>query len=405
MDGLVGGIIHLLDLNTDFDTSKLRPPALRVTLGTRHRWRVNAFSVRTKNGNEVVLGVGLCIFLHQYTRAAATYFLPSVEGGERPSDLWPAARAAIATTLEWLSSPSNSPRYLDFTLTPHQARVAQILGDYAFRFALCHEMAHSLAEDRPFDAGAGRPTPQGDQDAVLAWSRDQEIMADRRGLEIQMAALADPSQVINGLASASYSMHAAELLRLRLMLVAELVDFTRWETRLTHPPLLFRTAMLFKVAERFVGGGAAGLQDLHNQLATLNNEIIGEVGNVGDQIAADTREEVERDLDLKLEYLKDNDLATEAVTSRLNLRPTDPMPPIALRVLELFERSPLGVMRGLDPLKTARTEERRQRAVLRAAIVARILEELPPEFARFMSLSLTERTDAILRIPRTSREI
>ena len=124
--GLVGGIVHHLERNTPIDTSELRPPTLKVSIGSRHPERVNAFCVRTKTGTEIVVGVGLCAFLHHYTRAAATYFLPSTSGGTRPSDLWPAALTAVSTTVEWLSSPSQSPRFPDFPVTPHQARVAEI---------------------------------------------------------------------------------------------------------------------------------------------------------------------------------------------------------------------------------------------------------------------------------------
>jgi len=105
-----------------------------------------------------------------------------------------------------------------------------------------------------------------------------------------MRSLPDQTQVVNGLSGAAYMMHATELLNLRPMLLGQLIDSTRWQRKVTHPPLLFRTAMLWRVAEGIAPGGGEGLESLHEQLASLNNEIIGEAGGGQDAIVATVME-------------------------------------------------------------------------------------------------------------------
>lgn len=384
---LAGGITHLLERNSDFDTTRLRPPALRVTLSSRHLWRVNAFFVSSGTSGEIVVGRGLCVFLHQYARAAATYFLPTRQGGPRPSELWPAARDAVATTVEWLSAPSSDPRFVDFPITPHQADVARIFALYTLRFTLCHEMAHALA--------GHRPPPPGSR----ASGHQQELDADRLGLRIQMAALPNPTQAVNGLAGAAYSTHATELLRLRLMLVAGLIDHTRWQTLVTHPPLLLRSAMLMRVADGIVRGGGRGLASLHDQLAGFNGEIIGQAGEEGDRVAASTRRLLEEQAARLAVSAGAGETVAPNLAATLRLRPTDPPPSVATRLLATFDRSPLGVLRGLDPQSARRAGPGPRREAVRELLADRVIMELPPEFGRFLRLSPADRTDAILRIP------
>lgn len=90
-----------------------------------------------------------------------------------------------------------------------------------------------------------------------------------------------------------------------------------------------------------------------------------------------------------------------AAKARLNLRATDQRPSITPRVLELFEQSPLGVLRALDATRLAREPEPPHRELVLVALRERLLLELPPEFPDFLGLSRAERTDAILRIPTT----
>jgi hypothetical protein len=179
--GLASMVIGYLASSAKTEAARLRATSLRVNVSTRHPERVNAFSVQTQDGTEIVVGEGLCMFLGHYTRAAATYFLPSTPGGPRPSELWPDARASLATTVEWLSSPSMSPRYPNFEMTPHQARIGEIFATYALRFVLCHEIGHSIADHSPVDITAVGDNPQ-DARSVLEFSHAQEVEADRLGL-------------------------------------------------------------------------------------------------------------------------------------------------------------------------------------------------------------------------------
>jgi hypothetical protein len=400
---LVNGVVDLLDTNdSGIDPARLRPPTLRVVVGVRHQDRVNAFLVQADTGEQIVIGAGLCPFLHLYTRAAATYFLPTTPNGSRPSEFWPAARSAVATCLEWLASPSSAPRVPEFRVTPRQARVAEILGSYAFRFAICHEMAHVVdRQDQPI-ATSTYPESDGHSVALLQWSRDQELAADKVGLRLQMSSLADPSQVVNGLASATYSVHATGLLDSRLMLVANLVDFTRWQAKLTHPPALLRCAMLFRSAGQMLGGEAgAGMSSLHDQLAGLDMEILGEAGGRQDQVAATTLQILDTEAGVRLGSLLETDRSLQAVQSRLVLRGTDPPPSITPRILEHFVRSPLGLLRTLDAASARRQHATRRDLVL-TALAKRLVVELPFEFRHFLSLSKQNRTDAILRIIPTS---
>jgi hypothetical protein len=163
--------------------------------------------------------------------------------------------------------------------------------------------------------------------------------------------------------------------------------------------------MLMKTAEKLVKGGGEGLHSLHGQLATLNNEVIGQAGRQQEEFAAAVEKILEEETERSLPSLREEDRSFLDVKTRLRLRATDPPPAIRPRVLELFEQSPLGVLNTLDTRRLALGEELAQPQLAYAALSERVASELPPEFTSFLNLSGAERTDAILRIPSSSSQI
>ena len=180
--------------------------------------------------------------------------------------------AAVATTLDWMSSPAPVPMYPDFGLTPHQEQVATAFADYAYRFALCHEMAHVAlghVEEGPLD----HRLIDGENYEVLQLSQQRELEADRFGLDLQFRSLPDSTQTVIGLSSAIYFFHIAGLRNARLMLLSTLVDEYSWKIAHTHPPELLRLAILMDTAEGLQNGSGDGLKQVHQSLAGLDMRL------------------------------------------------------------------------------------------------------------------------------------
>jgi len=395
-------VIDLLERKSRVSAAPFRALGLRVAVSRRPE-RVNAFTVHTDSGPEIVVGGGLCGFLSHYTRAAATYFLASPEG-TRPSELWPDARSSLASAIEWLSSPSRSPRMPAFEMTERQAAVSEAFGAYAMRFALCHEIAHVALEHEPvhdFELEAGAA-----QRSIVEFSQNQEREADRYGLQLQIASLPQRDQLVNAIASAAYMIHAVELLNLRLMLLARLIDSTRWRARVTHPPLLERTFRQMGAAESVVPGGGAGLESLHDQLAALNGEVIGEASSQQDSVTDSARKLIDDESTRAAGALGSDSRSVAAATQTLSLDAGDPQPALAPQILELFGRSPLGVLAVLDvsaaaPERDLAPRDLAPRDLALLALVERLKLELPEEFASFLACSPQQRTDAILGLAPT----
>jgi hypothetical protein len=332
---------------------RLLPPRFRVEIGTD---TVFSYCVRT-HGGETILLVGARQFslLLQYTRAAAAYFLPDEPGGARPSGRWPGARSALATTVDWLASPTSTPLFPEPPLTPRQAELAQAFAEGAYRFGLCHEMAHVIRghlDQGPTDAMQAGSDPL----ERLRASQAQELEADRYGLMLHIRTLPPWVELEPALASALYFLHALSLLDLRLMLLSRLVDAEAWKIEHTHPQSLLREASLMAAAEGLARNAEAGLRAVHGDLSALD----GEVGST----ALEQQEEVLA--------------ATSAILKSQRARPTRAA---VAGVLQLLERSPTGVLLALEP-GTAAASARR---------LDRFAAALPGTFQRFRDADRAER--------------
>jgi hypothetical protein len=174
---LSAAIVAHIDIEPPEVKAKLGPSQLTVVKDVAHG--LNSLCVPKADGTKIILmGGGLYSFFLHYTRAAAAYFLPSEPGGPRPSPFFPRACSALATTLNWISSPASEPVYPQFDLSPQQANVAHAFAAFAYRFALCHEMAHVVLEH--VDVSPAELQKVRDADAsVLLVSQRQELEADR----------------------------------------------------------------------------------------------------------------------------------------------------------------------------------------------------------------------------------
>jgi hypothetical protein len=299
---------------------RLLPPRFRVEIGTD---TVFSYCVRTHGGETVLLvGARQLSLLLQYTRAAAAYFLADGPGGARPSGHWPGARSALATTVDWLAAPASAPLFPEPPLTPRQAGVALAFAESAYRFGVCHELAHVVLDhlgQGPTDAVRAGSDPL----ERLRASQAQEIEADRLGLMLHIRTLPPGAELEPALASAVYFLHALSLLDLRLMLLARLVDADAWRIEHTHPQSLFRVASLMAAAEGLARNAEAGLSVVHRDLTALD----GEVGST----ALDQREEV------------------RAAAAALVARHRAPTPAAVDELRRLLERSPTGVLLALEP--------------------------------------------------------
>jgi hypothetical protein len=384
VEELAEGVVTRIGFDPPEVQQKLRPPRLRVIKGVPHG--LNSYSIPRSDGTTVILvGAGLYTFFHHYTRAAATYFLPSQRGGRRPSGFWPRARSALAITLDWISSPASAPHYSDFNLSPYQARAAKALGDYAFRFALCHEIAHVALGHVDVDPSELRRVAREDV-SVLRVSQEQELDADAFGLDLQIKSLPDSTQLVNGLAGAMYFLYITRLLDARLMLVAHLVDYQRWRVSYTHPPSLHRVFNLMSAAETLHEGSASGLETLHGSLAAFGGQVWDTANVQQDEVAAKTLRLLNDEIARQMEQAP---LHTRS-RRRKERKPqhTDELPADVTReLLELFGRSPLGSLRALD--------ERRHVADTRDKVALEVLEQfalvLPTEFQRFYLQTQSER--------------
>lgn len=388
LDEVVNNIVQRAGLLPQTAT-RLLPPKLNVE---RAGSGVNAYYIAVPNQPTLTLVVGgeILDFMHQFTAAAATYFLPSSSDGSRPSELWSEARVAVAKSLDWISSPAQTPNFPDFRLAPRQALAAKAFGDYAFRFAVCHELAHAALDH----VGVGLTVPLGQSeehsDVYLA-SQESELDADSFGLELQLRSLPDPTQIVNGLASAVYFIYSTRLLDARLMLLGDLVDLMRWHVRLTHPPPLRRILGLMSAANRLHGEqAAAGLEKLHEDLSRMVELIWSEASDQQERVSRRIARLVRREADRIGRADGDRSGREER-----GLRSSAVAPVTIRQLLQAFNESPIGVMKALNLACTDETSggARRDAALL---IMERLLPELPEQFQRFWGASHTERVDLIL---------
>lgn len=384
---LAAGIIERIGFDPPELKEKLQPPQLRVTKGPPG---VNSYCVPMPDGRKMILvGVDLYPFFHHYTRAAATYFLPSEPGGIRPSSFWPPACSALATTLDWISSPASVPLYPEFDLSPHQADVARDFADYAYRFALCHEIAHVALEH--VDASPTDLRSVGGEDlAVLRASQQQELEADRFGLHLQIKSLPE-SELITGVASAVYFVHITGLRDARLMLLSHLVDHERWKIAYTHPPSLHRLVGLMGAADGLRGGWGSGLKTVHESLATLDGQVYDRANKQQEEVADAALSILNKEIADHGKILAD----TTAPKGKLDV-PDNPRSAVTRAFLQLFERSPLGVLRALEsPSMKASRELGAEEDRLRSSVIEEVASELPPEFQRFRLKTRVQRAEEL----------
>jgi hypothetical protein len=318
LEELAGNVVRAIGFDPPELREKLLPPQLRVFKGVPHG--LNSYCVPRPDGTKLILvGEALYSFFGDYTRAAAAYFLPSEPGGSRPSEFWPRACSALATRLDWIASPAPEPHRPEFKVSAYQERIAEAFQAYTYRFALCHEMAHVALEHVDGGPTELRRAASGEV-AVLQVSQKQELEADRFGLHLQVKSL-DRSQHESALASAVYFIHVTGLLDVRLMLLAHLVDANAWKIAYTHPPAMQRVFNLMGAAEALGTGLGAVLQR--------------EAANLG-RLDAELRECARK---------QQGEVASEV----LGLAESEVTTGTTAELLRLFERSPLGVLRGLEP--------------------------------------------------------
>ena len=361
LEGLAAGIVSRLGFDPPEIGAALRPPQLRVAKADE--LGIKSYTVFAHGVPVILLGGDLYPAIVQYCRAAATFFLPSQANGDRPSDLWPGASAALATTIDWCTSPAANPRFPEFEVTPRQEQVAAAFAAYIYRFVLCHEMAHVSIEK--LGNGDAEPVPEssGDDIVTLRNSQNSELSADSLGLEFQLRSLPDRSQIVTALSAALYFVYFNALFDdSRLMLLADLVDERTWNIEYSHPPYLHRVANLMETARLLEGDVAAeGLGMVNASLS----ELIGEIRQA---------------------CMSSRDRVTDETIQLLSS--CDPHLNNAL-LLTLFGQSPLGVLRAIDSVKNEASNSSRGKAVSHSLD---LVAQLPEEFRVFYNMTREERS-------------
>ncbi|GAA1114801.1 hypothetical protein GCM10009630_10250 [Kribbella jejuensis] len=311
LDAAVGNILQAVISRPEL-YERLRPPQTRIvkSKGTDYK----AFTVRT--GGKAVIRMGGATYrvLNALTSTAATYFVAD-ERGKRPSAYWPAARNRLASAIDCYASPLRSASVRPIEISPRQATAATSFAQYAYRFVICHELAH-VALDHTFGAGA-------DPDNVdsLRASQDEELSADAFALRLQLGSLPHPDLIVTALSAPVYFIF---LLRafddFRLALMGELVDHEQWSIEYSHPPYLHRIFNLMREATALVGDDAGeGLGAVQGALEELVQKVWSAALESRDKVAAK---------------------ATELLA--------DPKLTDAAELTELLTKSPIGVLQALD---------------------------------------------------------
>jgi hypothetical protein len=351
LEQLSAGIVEPIKIDPPDIKESLRPPRLRIANGQGQG--IKSYTAVAKGIPIILLGEDLYPVIRHFCRAAATFFLPGETGDRRPSELWPQARAALATIVDWCTSPAATPRLPDFDVTARQEAIGNSMADLAYRFVLCHEMAHVALEH--VQAGALDLEADGEDNVeVLRASQERELEADRFGLRLQVGSLS-PELFVSAMASAVYYTYFLRIFDdYRLMLLGQLVDHEAWRIEYSHPPYLHRVFNLMQAAHTMFGKSASdGIQSLQGDL----EGFIGELG----QACQDNQDSV-------------------AENARLLLENSSPGPQELAEILKLLEQSPIGVLRALDEAATA------------GESVDSVVEALPVEFREFLRQDPAERS-------------
>jgi hypothetical protein len=327
--------------------ARLEPPRLRIVKGAPDA--LNSFCVPSDSGVIILVGGELYRFFHHYTAAAATYLVPAKSGGAVPSRAWPEACSSLATTFDWACSPAATPIYPPIELTPYQASSARAFGSFAYRFALCHELAHVALGHVGRDVA--RQVVVNDV-AVYRASQKDETEADQYGLELQVKSLANRLLAIPALTSSVHFIYGTGLMDGKLGLLSELVDYRAWQIPYSHPPALGRVFQLARAAEGFQAGMSEALFKVHEGLSPMNLEVWNRADDQRDAVAKAVRHLVRKGAS------------------------GDALAP-------LLRRSPTGVVLGLEVTR------KMSEATVRAK--DRLAESLPEELQTFRRQSKTER--------------
>jgi hypothetical protein len=362
IERLAAGVVGRIGFDPPDVGEVLRPPALRFARGGSQS--IKSYTLAVRGVSTILLGGGLYTAILFFCRAAATFFLTERQTRSRRSAYWPAARAALAGAADWAASPTQEPRFLEFEVSPRQARIADAFAAYTYRFVLCHEMAH-VALGHLDDEGRAD-----DELLMLRALQGQELEADGFGLELQLRSLPQRSDLVTALASSIYFLYFTELFDgSRLMLLSDLVDEREWRIEYSHPPVLHRVFHLMGTATGLEGEVAA------QGLATVQGSLSEFVGYVRQAATTAAEEVAERAVDA---------LARGA-------RGEEPNP---AALAQLIERSPVGMLRAMDvALKECGSD--RQRRAATAKVIDQLLSTLPPEFRDFHYQNRAQRSAAL----------
>ena len=363
LDTMVADIVEQVTFPSTDIESRLRSPHLRIER-TSSAADLDARTEILFGHQTILMGGGLYPFLCQYLRAASSYFLTCNQGGT-PAPNWHAGRSSLATTLDWLSTPTEMPHRPAFTISRTHDKSALSLALYTYRFLLCHELAHVALGHSPIEAGS---VP--DNITPLHQQQDQELKTDRMALTLQVRSIPTRSETVKGLAGAVYAFAAEALRNSRLMLLAELVDERQWEIELTHPPTIQREFGLLGAANGLCG--QAAMTDMHrlrNDLRELNDQVLTDALHQQQMVVKQARQLLRIEMDT------------------LRLRGNDPLPAVLPDLLGLFSQSPVGVMKALEHPPNIASDD--TSAI--ASLIDRLVAELPAEFQDFHNQSPRER--------------
>jgi len=166
---------------------------------------------------------------------------------------------------------------------------------------------------------------------------------------------------VTAAAALIYNVHATNLLRYRLMMLAQIVDASRWERLVRHPDPLARNATLAATAEKLYGSGlSSGMLKVHYELEAIDGAIRS--------CHTEMRDLVESEV-LSLAAIAGG--ASQA-GQQLN---------------ELLERSPVGVIRALDVLQADHESP---------TLAAELASTLPRPVQRFIALPFSDRARRVL---------
>ena len=359
LDDLQRRIVEPIGFDPADLRDKLLPPRTKARRVPEEDYKV--YTVSWAGLAKIRVGATAYRSLQDLTRTTATYFVATdPSANERPSSYWPAARDAFAATACWYASPSDQPRHHHIAVGPRQQVPGQAFSQYAFRFVLCHELAHVALDTIPAMGGMSVETDIG----TLRASQDDELDADAFGLRLQVLSLPDLNQLVTAVTAPVYYVFLLRVFNeFRLALLANLVDYKAWTIEYTHPPFLHRCAKL-----------AAAAQVICEEQGVSSEQVFNGIDNV--------RTELEDVMVQVLEAaLAQRDRVTEK-TSHLLRTSNDKT---AARLSSLLNDNPLGVLQALDSDTERRWADKKWAP----------RTSLPPSFLEFLKANKAKRVKLV----------